>query len=116
VEFLPPTFNGDVIFELPPIEISGVQSQAKLMVGMDKRHNGHAWTKTIISHFENDMGLTSGILAYFGHLRCGNQDCDFLKRVHRSSLVNEIEWDGFAPTPLQVGCSAPETSSIVCKI
>jgi hypothetical protein len=93
VDFLPPTFNGDVVFELPPIKISSVQSQAKLMVGMDKRHDAHAWTKTITSHIKNDMGLTFHTLSYLGHFRCGNQDSNFLKRVHWSSLVNETKWN-----------------------
>jgi hypothetical protein len=34
VDFLPPIFNGDVVFELPPIGSSNGNSQAKLMVGM----------------------------------------------------------------------------------
>jgi hypothetical protein len=27
------------------------------MQGMDKRHDGHAWTKTTTSHIKNDMNL-----------------------------------------------------------
>jgi hypothetical protein len=42
VDFLPPVFNGDVVFELPPVGSSVENLQAKLMVGMNKRHNGHA--------------------------------------------------------------------------
>jgi hypothetical protein len=59
VDFLPLVFNGDVVFELPPIGSSVGNSQAKLIVGMDKRHDGHPWTKTITSHIKNSMGLTS---------------------------------------------------------
>jgi hypothetical protein len=42
VDFLPLVFNGDVVFELPPVGSSIEDSQAKLMAGMDKRHDGHA--------------------------------------------------------------------------
>jgi hypothetical protein len=47
VQFLPPTFNGDVLFELPPVDTSG---PFHMMHGMDKCHDGHAWTKTITSN------------------------------------------------------------------
>ena len=39
VKFLPPTFNGDVLFDLPPVDKSG---SFHVMHGMDKRHDGHA--------------------------------------------------------------------------
>jgi hypothetical protein len=42
VDVLPLVFNGDVVFELPPVGSSIEDSQAKLMAGMDKRHDGHA--------------------------------------------------------------------------
>jgi hypothetical protein len=42
VQFLPPTFNGDVLFELPPVDTSGLQTHANLIFGMDKRHDSHA--------------------------------------------------------------------------
>ena len=45
VKFLPPTFNGDVHFELPAVDKSG---SFHMMHGMDKRHDGHAWTKTVV--------------------------------------------------------------------
>jgi hypothetical protein len=41
VQFLPLTFNGDVLFELPLFGNSTLNSHAKLMQGMDKRHDGH---------------------------------------------------------------------------
>jgi hypothetical protein len=45
VDYLPLVFNGDKIFEIPLIGSSSSNSYAKSMVGMDKRHNGHAWIK-----------------------------------------------------------------------
>jgi hypothetical protein len=39
VKFLPPTFDGDVLFELPPVDTLG---PFHMMHGMDKHHDGHA--------------------------------------------------------------------------
>jgi hypothetical protein len=36
VQFLPLTFNGDILFELPLVDKSAFHSHAKLMHGMDK--------------------------------------------------------------------------------
>jgi hypothetical protein len=41
VDYLPPVFNGDVVFEFPSIRSLSASSQVGLMVGMDKRHDGH---------------------------------------------------------------------------
>jgi hypothetical protein len=57
VQFLPTTFDGDVFFELPTIDMSTLHFHTKLIQGMDKRHDGHAWTKTTTSHIKNDMNL-----------------------------------------------------------
>jgi hypothetical protein len=72
VQFLPPSFNGDVLFELPSVDTSGFQTSAKLMYGIDKRHDGHAWTKTVTSHIKSDMSLTFHTSTFVGHLRCEN--------------------------------------------
>jgi hypothetical protein len=82
VQFLPPTFDGNVLFELPPVDTSALHTQSKSMQGMDKHHDGHAWTKTVTSHIKNDMNLTFRTSTCAGHLRCGNQNCKFTTRVH----------------------------------
>jgi hypothetical protein len=69
VKFLPPTFNGDVLFGLPPVDTSG---PFHMMHGMDKRHDGHAWTKTVTSNIKSDMSLTFRTSTCIGHLRCEN--------------------------------------------
>ena len=43
MQTLPSKFNGDVIFELPPVSMSHMSTYAKGMSGMDKRHDGHVW-------------------------------------------------------------------------
>jgi hypothetical protein len=116
VDFLPLIFNGDVVLKLPPMGSSVKNLQAKLMAGMDKRHDGHAWTKTITSHIKNDMGLTFCTSSCVGHLRCNNEDCEYLSHVHRINPLNETEWDGSTPTPFLAGDQPPSASSILCKI
>jgi hypothetical protein len=113
VKFLPPTFNGDVLFELPPVDTSG---PFHMMHGMDKRHDGHAWTKTVTSNIKSDMSLTFRTSTCIGHLRCENQDCEYTSRIHRTSPVNEREWDGFTVTTIPVGQPIPAGSTLVCKI
>jgi hypothetical protein len=116
MDFLPPIFNGDVVFELPLMGSFVENLQAKLMVGMDKRHDGHAWTKTITSYIKNDMGLMFCTSSCVGHLRCNNKDCEYLSHVHCINPLNETEWDGSTPIPFLVGGQPPSASSILCKI
>jgi hypothetical protein len=113
VKFLPPTFTGDVLFKLPPVDMSG---PFHMMHRMDKRHDGHAWTKTITSNIKSDMSLTFRTSTCIGHLRCQNQDCKYTSRIYHTSLVNEREWDGFTVTTIPVGQPAPVGLSLVCKI
>ena len=58
VHTLPPSFNGNIIFELPPIEVDRPPSYAHHMAGMDKWYDGHVWTKTMTTNITNRMGLT----------------------------------------------------------
>jgi hypothetical protein len=113
VKFLPPTFNGNVLFELPPVDTLG---PFHMMHGMDKRHDGHAWTKTVTSNIKSDMSLTFRTSTCIGHLRCENQDCEYTSHIHRTSPVNEREWNGFSVTTIPVGQPARAGSTLVCKI
>jgi hypothetical protein len=115
VQSLPPAFDGDILFELPSVDTSALHTQSKSMQGMDKHHDGHAWTKTVTSNIKNDMDLTFRTSTCAGHLRCGNQDCEYTTRVHRTSPVNEMEWDGFTPMPFSVGEPVPHGSTLVYK-
>jgi hypothetical protein len=113
VQFLPPIFNGNVLFELPPVDLTG---PFHMMHGMDKRHDGHAWTKTITSNIKSDMSLTFCTSTYIGHLRCENQDYEYTSCIHRTSPVNKREWDGFTMMTILVGQPTHAGSSLVCKI
>ena len=58
IPFLPPVFDGDVIFELPPCGPSSSASGAKNLEGMDKRYDGHPWYKlvtTLLGSITNPM-------------------------------------------------------------
>jgi hypothetical protein len=86
------------------------------MYGMDKCHDGHTWTKTITSNIKSVMSLTFRTSTCIGHLRCENQDCEYTSCIHRTSPINEREWDGFTVTTIPVGQLAPARSSLICKI
>jgi hypothetical protein len=116
VMFVPPLFNGDVIFELPPLGGSSSHCQAKLLSGMEKRYDGHVWSNTHTTNIKNDDGLTFRLSSCVGHLRCDNSNCDYLTRKHRVAGVNETEWDGCSPIPFEVGPDPPSGSTITCKI
>jgi hypothetical protein len=76
----------------------------------------NAWTKTVTSNSKSDMSLTFRTSTCIGHLRCENQDCEYTSRIHRTSPVNEQEWDGFTMTPIPIGQPASAGSTLVCKI
>ena len=116
VDFLPPSFNGDVIFILPPTLPSAVQKNAKSMEGMDKRYDGHMWTKTMTTNISNTLGLSFRSSNCVGHLQCHNPKCGFLQRPERASGVNEVEFEGSSKDAFPVAYAPPPTSTIVCKI
>ena len=57
VNFLPPRFDGNRMFVFPPVGVPYSHTKAKSMDGMDKRYNGHVWTKTQTTNITNDLGL-----------------------------------------------------------
>ena len=63
VNFLPPRFDGNVMFVLPPVGV---------------------WTKTYITIITNVMGLSFRSSICVGHLQCQNAQCDYLQRAHRT--------------------------------
>jgi hypothetical protein len=113
MQFLPPTFNGNTKFKFLPVDTSGL---FHMLHGMDKRHDVHASTKTITSNIKSDMSLTFRTSTSIGHLCCNNQDCEYTSRIHRTSPINEREWDGFTVTTIPVGQPTPAGLSLVCKI
>jgi hypothetical protein len=43
VNYLPTKFNGDILFEIPPI--CHPLGHSKQLQGMDRKYNGHDWCK-----------------------------------------------------------------------
>jgi hypothetical protein len=65
VHYLPPSYNGDVIFELPPSRVSASTSK-NTIDGMDNWFDGHIWCHTITSNIHNTQGLTFRKSSYVG--------------------------------------------------
>jgi hypothetical protein len=116
VNFLPPRFHENCMFVLPPIGISSYYTKAKSMDGMDKRYDGHVWTKTQTTNITNDIGLAFQSSTCVGHLECHNPTCDYLQRAHCTSTLNDIDFDGFTKQPFTVGGPLPLGSTLICRI
>jgi hypothetical protein len=52
VNYLPTKFNGDILFELPPMHHPLGHSEQ--LQGMDRKYDGHAWCKSITSKMHLD--------------------------------------------------------------
>ncbi len=112
VQFLPTTFDGDVLFELPlvfPTVHMPLQMQ-----GMDKKYNWHVWNKVITTNIKINFGLNFRKARCLGHL-CYVQD-DYEHFVLYASC-KEIFWCGECTHILVVGQMVmfPSTSSLRCK-
>ncbi len=116
VNHLPPRFDGTQLFVLPAAEVSSSQSRAKSMHGMDKQYDGHVWTKTQTTNISNDVGLAFRSSTCVGHLQCQNPSCDYLQRAHRTSKVNDTEFEGFTKDPFPLSGIVPSGSTLVCRI
>ena len=97
------------------MSVSHMCTSAKGISGMDKRHDGHVWSKTLTTNITNSQGFTFKT-SCLGHLRCTNSSCEFLRRSHRLQPVNEMEWEGVSPSVLDVGDAHPQGSTLVCNI
>jgi hypothetical protein len=83
VSILPTTFNNDIIFKLPPLSPSNPSST--YMQGMDKKYDGHAWSKVITTNIKNNFGLSFKKVRCLGHLRC--------VMMHYDCLVHFGAWN-----------------------
>jgi hypothetical protein len=57
------------------------------MQGMDRKYDGHAWSKVITTNIKNNFGLSFRKVHCLGHLCYAKMDCDYL--VHYGAW-NEI--------------------------
>ena len=113
VPFLPPVFDGDVIFELPPCGPSSSVSGAKNLEGMDKGYDGHPWCKLVTTNIHNSDNLKFRKSYCAGHLVCENANCEYLKRA---SKQNETEWSGYTVIPFTIGGCPPKQSTLVFMV
>ena len=72
VKSLPPRFDGNMMFALPPVDVSSSHTKAKSMDGMGKRYDSHVWTKSQTINITKDMGLAFCSSTCVGHLQCQN--------------------------------------------
>lgn len=82
---------------------------------MDRRYDGHAWTRTITSNIKNELKLIFWTSSCLGHLHCDNVDCEYLTSVHRTPEVNETMWDGLLEKLFEVGSTTITDCTVVCK-
>ena len=115
-KFLPPRFDDDVMFGLPPVNNSALQTKARSMDEMDKRYDDHVWTKTLTTNISNNLNLTFCSSICIGHLQCQNPKCDYLKCSCRTSALNDTKFDGFSKEPFAIGGPPPSGSTFVYKI
>jgi hypothetical protein len=112
VQYLPPSYNGNVIFELLPSHVFDSTSKNTIN-GMDKWFNNHTWYCTITSNIHNSQSLTFRKSFCIGQSIYNNPNCDFLSR---STKRNKIDWSGRTSTPFNLGHSTLPDSTLVCKI
>ena len=113
VTCLPPVFDSDIIFELPPCGPSSSVSGAKNLEGMDKRYDGHPWCKLVTMNIHNFDNLKFRKSYCAGLLVCENANCEYLKRA---SKRNETEWSGYSVIPFTTGECPPKQSTLVCMV
>ena len=112
VLFLPPVFDGDIIFELPRGPSSSA-SGAKNLEGMDKWYDGHPWCKLVTTNIHISDNLKFRKSYCTGHLVCENANCEYLKGA---SKKNEIEWSGYTVIPFTASGYRPKHSTLVCMV
>ena len=112
IQYLPLSYNGNVIFELPPSCVSASTSK-NTMDDMDKQLDGHIWCSTITSDIHNNQGLTFRKSLCIGQLVCENKSCDFFTK---SSMHNEIKRLGQTNTQIKLGHVLPSDSILICKV
>ena len=115
LNYLPTKYNGNIVFELPPL--STVKGGGGAMLeGMDWRRDGHAWTETTTTNISDPDGqLSFRYVKCLGHLRCENMSCPHLERCGE---YNEMYWEGSTPEILVPGPTTliPPRCTVLCRI
>ena len=114
VKYLPPKYDGDMIFELPPIPEEIPTQFGGGLDGMSKQYDGHAWCRTMTTNIKNDFGLTYRKSTCTGHLQCPNPTCDY--KCRNEGRTNQTEWSGLAFTPFPINGAPSNKSTLACKL
>ena len=115
VPHLPIKFNDNVVFELLPLSIVKERGMARLD-GMDRKFDGHAWTKTATKNIVDPSRLLSfKYVKCMGHLHCYNPKCRHISEVGE---YNDLYWAGSSPEVLTHGQSTKPSRrcKLVCKL
>ena len=114
VKYLPPSFDGGVIFILPPIAVDVSSTYGRSMDGMDKMCNGHIWCTTKTTNIQNDFGFFFRRSSCARHLLCTNTYSDYLYR--NGGVHNCTEWIGSTLIPFSMGDVTAKKSRLKCKV
>ena len=97
------------MFELPLVLMSTSTPMQRQIEGMDKKFDGHTWSRTQTTNIVNDYGLISRSSVRVGHIRCMNVNC---LRLQKNGSCNETEWDGVTVHAFVVGNNLPPPSTL----
>jgi hypothetical protein len=89
VKYLSSSFNGDILFLLPPMTLKVPSPYGRSMDGMDEMCDGNPWCTTKTTNIQNDFGLSFRRSTCVGHLQCHNDYCDYMNR--NGGLRNNTE-------------------------
>ena len=83
MNYLSPCFDGTRMFVFSPVGNSSSHTKAKSIDGMNKRYDGHVWTKIHTTTANKDLDFILCSSTFVGHLQ----------GVQQTSPINDI--DGF---------------------
>ncbi|MCO5588960.1 hypothetical protein L7F22_042924 [Adiantum nelumboides] len=81
---LPYKYNGNILFEFPPIDAS------QKTQGTEVKFDGHLWCEDVTTNISNFNAIVR-LQKCGGHLMCNNALCSYLART---GIKNEIQWKG----------------------
>ncbi|KAL3693491.1 hypothetical protein R1sor_007142 [Riccia sorocarpa] len=111
VSLLPDAYNGNVIFELPPVSHEELAKKGGMLAGMDRSNDCWLWTKCVTTSAQiggKKTNYSVNRIRCVGLLKCVNDLCPFLLKEGRP---NQIDW------PDRVHCTTYLTSIVYpCRI
>ena len=117
LNYLSTKYNGNIVFELPSLStVKG--GGAAMLVDMDRRRDGHAWTETTTTTTnisDLDGQLSFRYVKCFGHLCCEIMSCLHLERCGE---YNKMYWEESTLEVLVIGSTTliPPKCTVLCRI